>query len=362
MVMSFLCKDCWVAHDPSTLLARCKVCEANARRGRLDPLLSRAANAGPETGERASFVCRLHPTEPLDIFCKRCGKQLSPRAVLDDRSIIAVIGDTASGKTSLLWMLSERLRSAPDLPVKIRQPLGDTDQQLATAVQEMLNHGRMRVTPETDAVVRNYAWELVTTNEWPARSSVVAFHDAPGEVWRTLETRSRDEYQRLYQYLDLVGSVIFIVDGERLAEQLAGADSTATRTRIRAAEANELAIIDAIGPRLTARGGRIPAAIAVSKADTLWDLDDDCAVFREDSDAPAESIDNAVRRLLAKCGRRAFASAVADVFDPVQYFAFSALGRTVPPGTPVDLGSIRPARVHEPLLALIGVEVRQANE
>ncbi|HVE70299.1 MAG TPA: hypothetical protein VNI54_02945 [Thermoanaerobaculia bacterium] len=360
--MSFLCKDCWVAHEPATLLARCKVCEANSRRSRLDPLPSRAANAGPELAERASFVCRLHPSEPLDLFCKRCERQLSPRAVLDDRSIIAVIGDTASGKTSLLWMLSERLRSAPDLPVKIRQPLGDTDQQLATAVQEMLDHGRMRVTPETDAVVRNYAWELVTTNEWPARSTIVAFHDAPGEVWRTLETRSRDDYQRLYEYLDLVGSVIFIVDGERLAEQLRAAESTAVRTRARAAEANEIAIIDAIGPRLMARGGRIPAAIAVSKADTLWDLDPAYAVFQEDSGATPDAIDDAVRKLLAACGRRAFASALDEVFAPVQYYAFSALGRTVPPGMPVDIDSIRPSRVHEPLLALIGVEVRPANE
>lgn len=345
--MSFLCKDCWVAHDASTLLARCKVCEANARIKRLDPLPSRAVEGG-------EFRCRLHPGEPLDLFCGRCRRQVSSRAVLDDRSIIAVIGDTGAGKTSLLWVLSERLRSAADLPVKIRQPLGDSDEQLAATVQELLDHGRLRVTPDTDAVVRNYAWELVTTNEWPARSFIVAFHDAAGEVWREFETLSRDDYQRLYRYLDLIGSVIFLIDGEHLAERLRG-DST----RARAAEINEIAIIDALGPRLKAR--RMPVAIAVSKADTLWDLPE-YAAFKEDSGATQDDVDEAVRKLLANCGRRAFASAVAEVFDPVHYFAFSALGRPLVPGEPLAIESIRPARVHEPLLALIGMEVGQANE
>jgi hypothetical protein len=345
--MTFLCKDCWVAHEPATLLARCKVCEANTRIKRLDPLPAR-------TNDETDYRCRLHPDEPLDLFCDRCRKQLSARAVLGDKSIIAVIGDTGSGKTSFLWTLSERLRSAPDLPVKIRQPLGDTDEQLAATVQELLDHGRLRVTADTDAVVRNYAWELVTTNEWPARSSIVAFHDAAGEVWRELQTLARDDYQRLYRYLDLIGSVIFIVDGEYLSQRLRG-DATWTR----AAEQNEIAIIDAIGPRLKSR--RMPVAIAVSKADTLWDLPD-YAAFREDSGASADDVDAAVRKLLAACGRRAFASAMADVFEPVHYFAFSALGRTIAPGEPVPIESIRPARVHEPLLALIGMEVRQANE
>jgi hypothetical protein len=341
--MAFLCKDCWVAHEPATLLARCKMCDANART-RLDPLTAR-------TNDASDFHCKLHPAEPLDLFCNRCRKRFSPRAVLDARSII---GDTGSGKTSLLWTLSERLRSAADLPIKIRQPLGDTDEQLAATVQDLLEHGRLRVTADTDAVVRNYAWELVTTNEWPARSSIVAFHDAAGEVWRELETLSRDDYQRLYRYLDLIGSVLFLIDGELLAERLKG-DTTAAR----AAEINEIAIIDAIGPRLKDR--RMPVAIAVSKADTLWDFPE-CAAFREDSNATAEEVDDAVRKLLAKCGRRAFASAVADVFDPVHYFAFSALGRPLVPGQPVAIESIRPSRVHEPLLALIGMEVRQANE
>jgi len=44
MTMRFLCKDCWIAHEAATLLARCKRCEANTRIERLEPVASKSAN------------------------------------------------------------------------------------------------------------------------------------------------------------------------------------------------------------------------------------------------------------------------------------------------------------------------------
>src|SRR6185436_13451773 len=115
-MMRFLCKDCWIAHEASTLLARCKRCEVNAQIERRDPLQSKAASVS-----NFPLVCRLHPSEPLDIYCGTCEREVPPRTLIGDRSIIAVLGDTASGKTSLLWVLSERLRKPNEAGVFIRQ-------------------------------------------------------------------------------------------------------------------------------------------------------------------------------------------------------------------------------------------------
>ena len=198
MTMRFLCKNCWIAHEQATLLARCKRCEANTRIDRLEPLPSKAAAAFNGSGP---LVCKLHPTEPLDVFCDSCGASVPPRTVVNERSVIALLGDTAAGKTSYLWVLSERLRHHGESGVYIRQALGDSDEQMARAAQAIFEHGRTSATPATDADVRNYAWELVTGER---STSVIAFHDAAGEVWNELAGLSRVSYDRFYRYLDLV--------------------------------------------------------------------------------------------------------------------------------------------------------------
>lgn len=347
--MAWLCKDCWIAHDPSTLLASCRVCDANTGVQRLDPLESKTL--------AAELVCRFH-REPLNIFCDQCRHQLSTRAIADGRNVLALLGDTGSGKTTLLWVLSERLREN-GLPIKIRQSFGDTDEQMAAAVHDLFERGRTRVTAVTDAVVRNYAWELVTTDQWPVQSRIVAFHDAAGEIWNGLETLPRDDFERFYRFLDLVGGVMFMIDGERLAATVSAvADERTIPANARASEAREIAIVDNIVRRM--QGREIPAAVVLSKSDVLWDRPE-CAAFRADSGASREDVERAVRELMAKAGRRALASALEESFASVQYFAVSAFGFATAEGEPVQREDIRPARVEEPLLALFGSEVGQTH-
>lgn len=354
--MRYLCKDCWIAHTPATLLARCHVCDANAHIQRLDPLESLAGTAQPAPGERPELVCRRHPTEPLDIFCGECRRPLSPRTLFNDRSVIAVLGATGSGKTSLLWVLNQRLRGANGLPLQIRQSLGDSDEQLEQAVRDLYISGQARATARQDAIARNYAWELMTTLQRPRRSALVAFHDAAGEVWNDLDRLPREEFERLYRYLDLVGSVIFLIDGERLAETLAGAQGRRPTAQAQQAEAQEIAILDAIERRLKLRRSETPVAVVISKADVLWD-DPRWAVFRGESDAPLADVQAAARALLEAAGRGAIVNAFDQVFGATGYFAVSAFGRSVVAGEPLAFDTIRPARIEEPLLALIGDEV-----
>lgn len=339
-----LCKDCWIGHQPATLLARCKRCEANTQIQRLDPLPSKASNGGAFS---SPLICRLHAGEPLDLYCGSCRREVSPRSRIADGGVLAILGDTEAGKTSLLWILSERLRQPNASGVTIRAGLGDSEEQMLRAVREISDHGRLSATPATDADVRNYAWEVSSAG---GETTVLAFHDAAGEVWNDLARLSRTSYDRFYRYLDLVGSVIFAVDGVRVAEAVETyARNGVASPELRRAQTNELAIIDAVARRVRARKQRIPAAVVITKADVLWN---DHVALQPGSGADGETIDRTVRELLLAAGRQQLVQTLGETFDPLRFFAVSAFGRT--PQEPLRIEELAPARVEEPFVALLG--------
>jgi len=339
-----------MAQETATLLARCKICDANSGITRLDPASQIAATVSRNASDdRAELVCAIHPSEPLDLFCGMCKQPLSSRALLGERSVVAILGDVGAGKTSLLWVLRERLRNSNGLPVKIRQPLGNTDQQLDEAIADLFTTGRAGATAVADAVVRNYAWELVTTTR-PRQSALMAFHDAGGEMWRKLEQLSCETNPRFYRYLDLVRGVIFLIDGQRLSETLDGTARRRPRADVGAEQ--ELAILDAIDRRVTARGSEMPVAVTISKADMLWG-DERWSAFHPESGASPETIAETVQKLLYASGRGEMLDGFESTFSIVRYFALSAFGREVASGEPLSPDDIDPVRVEEPLLSFI---------
>jgi len=348
--MRFLCKDCWIAHEAPTLLARCKRCEVNTRVQRLEPLARKSGNGTP----RGPLVCKLHPSEPLDIHCGTCERPVSPRTVIGDRSIMALLGDTAAGKTSYLWVLSEQLRRPTAGGVYIRQALGDSDEQMANAARDIFERGRVSATPPTDADVRNYAWELATSER---ATTVVAFHDTAGEVWNELAGLPRTAYDRFYRYLDLIDGVMFAIDGAHVAAAIdAEASGGVAPPQAVTAQVHELAIVDAVSRRIRARGERVPAVAVLTKADVLWDRPE-WSAFRHDSGADDETIGRSVRQLLLKAGRPALVRAMEETFAPVRYFAISAFGQVM--REPLRIEDLRPSRVTDPLVALLGRAVKR---
>lgn len=343
--MAILCKDCWIAHDDSTLLARCGRCDTESRKPRLDPLLARMASTS-QRGGRFDPRCEKHPEEPLDIFCGTCKRPLSVRGTVGDRSVLAMMGDVGAGKTWLLRVLSRRLREADGSAIFLRHALGDTAEQMAAVIEETRGSAG-EPTPATDATVRNYAWEIMLAGS--PRSWILAVHDAAGQVWNRLHSLDRQAFDRLYRYLDIIGSVLVIVDGERLAAILDSAAPARAAAEDDAVE-REIAMIDTIGRRIQARGIATPAAVVVSKIDVLWHLPD-YALFKPDSGATAEDIDAAVRTLLQKCGRNALLAACAESFRPVRCFAVSAFGDVDQPAPSID--DVTPARIEQPLVALL---------
>ena len=95
----------------------------------------------------------------------------------------------------------------------------------------------------------------------------------------------------------------------------------------------------------------MPAAVLITKADVLWEHPE-WAVFREDSGADDDTIDRTARELLLKSGRTALVRALEETFAPVRYFAISAFGRDM--SEPLNIEDLRPVRVADPLLSLLG--------
>jgi hypothetical protein len=245
-------------------------------------------------------------------------------------------------------VLSERLRQANETGVMIRTSLGDSDEQMMRSVREIFDYGRLNATPATDADVRNYAWEVTNA---AGETTVLAFHDAAGEVWIGLPKLSRTANPRLHGYLELVGSVIFGIDGARVAEALeTNARHGMASPQLRSALIHELAIADAMSYRMVPRRQSMPAAVVITKADMLWDRED-CAAFQPSSGADAETIDRAAREVLLKASRQQLVQTLTATFDPLRFFAVSAFGST--PRDPLRIEDLTPARVEEPFVALL---------
>jgi hypothetical protein len=344
--MKFLCKECWIQHDVDTLLAGCEECGARVK-DRLEPLVDR--HHPGELSKKKQYVCKKHPEELLRIVCGNC-KRPVPASSFGNRSVLAVVGDTFSGKTSLMWVVTARMQRPNGDGISIDHPVGDSDKMLYQTVEHIFNGGGNLGTRPTDADVRNYAWEVTVPDGEQKKIWLLAFHDAAGEVWRELANLDRDTHPALRSFLRLVGCVLFVIDGEKLSRALdVHWEGIADADLLFAAE-HELRIAKALEQRFSRRDERVPVAVAITKADTLWGRVE-WELFRPGTTATREKIDHAVRQLLQRTGRTPLLEALERAFKPLCCFAVSAFGRPPAPGFTVN--DIRPARVEEPIVSLL---------
>lgn len=343
MKAEVLCKDCWTVQQIADLRVRCEPCDEK-REFKSDEYLHKKAYM-TRTGE---YVCKTHRYFLLATSCNFCKRPVSLRARMANSGVVAILGDSGSGKSTFLYVLRRELGGGSNARVQIRHALGDSDAQLRIAVQET---NRMRKpTPEGDAEQRrNYAWELVNTSS-AERRWLVAFHDASGEMWINLETLPFSRYPTFYRYLGLITAAILVIDGERIPNE----DAQGTYSdSVQEAILNELAITSALRSQMGVRNEPIVGAVVLSKADLLWDRVG-CHVFRQGSNASPQIIRQEVRRLLDKSGRK-FLLQDLDAMKLHDYFAVSALGEG---GASVDIDDAKPERLAEPILSVIGVDAR----
>lgn len=344
--MKFLCKECWIQHDVDTLLAGCEECGSRVR-DRLEPLTSRHdRNEFTRTGV---FVCRHHRHESLKIVCSSCREPVPSSGTVGDRTVLAVVGDTFSGKTSLMWVVTARLHRDRNDGVSIQRPIGNSDTLLWQSVEHIFTDGNHRGTTRSDADIHNYAWELKLPTG-AAGNWLLAFHDAAGEVWRELAQLRLETYPALRRFLKIVGGVVFAIDGEKLLEALRVPVGGVGMPDVRFAEEYELRIAEALGQRFRPREVRIPVAVTVTKADVLWN-EVEWKLFRPDSNATRQEIDKAVQQLLRRTGRGPLLDTLGQWFAPLSFFAVSAFGRRPTPGFTVQ--DVHSSRVEEPIVSIL---------
>jgi energy-coupling factor transporter ATP-binding protein EcfA2 len=330
-------------HDETSLRALCKRCEVH-RFERRRPLKDVGV-----LNEQKEIVCKLHRSEPLDVYCgnQSCRKQLSLRAAIDERGVVAIVGDTGSGKSTFLYILRRALRAGRNAPVQIKYTVGDSDEQLEKTVK-IDRSGMMMGALRADATQHNYAWELVPSSSTAEERWIVAFHDAAGSAWRNLQEINVRDRPVFLRYVNLIGGALLVIDGKRLpTHETEGTYEDAVQEAIQ----NELAITAALKQRVLKRS-HVRTAIVVSKSDLLWDQPG-CGVFRQDSGASRVEIAFEARKLLDRSGRGPLLNELATLPGAVEFFAVSALGEGAAGG---NIDNAKPERLVEPVLYAIGID------
>jgi hypothetical protein len=281
---------------------------------------------------------------------------MSIRANVNRDSVVAVVGDSSAGKTSFLWVMRERLRNDHANGISLKRGIGDTDAKLDEAMKKIFESGAPDATIyDPELKERNYAWELIDERGREPRkfeSRILALHDAGGEMWLKLPEVDPVKNVKMYRFIQLIGGVIFIVGGERLAHAMRVTDQGGiATTAMRREEDREIAIAEALIDRMLARPLRLPLSLAVSKVDLFW-KQTEWKLF-ENRETPAETIDESVRKLLTRGRRRALLRTLERGFDPVRCFAISSYGFAPRPGHPVDERMIHPSRIEEPMMAML---------
>ena len=329
--------------------------------------------------------------EQGQLFCP-CGASLGSNALLEGKaSLLGFAGARSAGKTVLLLSAIHQLDRAAAVGGQEISLLGvgDTEERLR-GLRRRFFVDRQKpdaTVPEEETspagANNSYCWKLRTSSlpsPTPGSLSAVAaasaeaaradarerarkggtaqlfgIFDVAGESWRDLKRQGNG---RLLRYLDLLGLLVFVVDGAALADDL-GFDSRdawndgGPRGDLGAAD---LQIFSALCERLGDRTREIALAIVISKADLLWQAERFSELGPDSALAEGER-QELISRLLKESYRGSLLPEARERFRRVGLFAASGLGfRPAADDVGQDRSLVRQPRPHgvlEPLYFLL---------
>lgn len=314
-----------------------------------------------------------HGTSGIRV-CPCCHTPLSVNFAESTSPLIAMVGAKNTGKTVYLTVLSQELRTG------LRRRFGADvrlwgDQPARRDTHDMYTDRRLfeqtarALQGRRDPLVFEWRQEHRVLGRNVFKTSFLSFYDTAGE-----DLLSQQGAHDL-QYLGAADALILLLDPFMLPQ-------AAARVRLpeAAVERGEptIDVLSRITEKLRVAHGvkarqkiGIPVSVAFAKIDAFYDLlGSDHPVLRAPAAGPdydevaGQSVHEHIRALLYEWGADDIDTHLRFNYASFRYFAVSALG--APPDyatNAIDPGGIRPHRVDEPLVWLLGkfgvVEVRR---
>lgn len=365
------CPYCWKECRQSQLLAYCP------------------EHSDPEHRDERDFYPASRKTCPHGErpaggrFCPHCRKPLEHDYITTKGRTIAVIGSRQSGKSTYVGVLIHELqnRIGADFNGMATVLVGDRSRQRYREVFKAPMYDAGRTVDFTNALRQRYRLDpLLFMLRFPRRTllgerltaAMMVFYDTAGE-----DVLKEESAERLVDYLDAADGILFVVDPLQIDSVRRGVDDSVP---LPTDGSDQVAVVERIGELLRRRRGLpaqkrldVPIAIALAKTDALdGALAPDAAVRRAHShrgaydDADGQLVHDEVRATLDGWTAGAqLLDLVHSTFSTYRFFGVSALGITPPDAGTISRRGIRPLRVEDPLLWLLGrfglVPVRKAK-
>lgn len=388
MSRRYLCVVCWRARPVEELYYTCPGCER--QEGNL-PFWARGTEPGkgrPISSLRRSWWRRRSFLEPAEVVCPRhsevdlqlycpspCGAPITRAAQVGDRGGLGVgfAGATSAGKTIFTLAAIRKLRRARvDGYEVFLLGLGDTEERFGALESSLFGeHRRPEPTPETNSHGgMNFAWEVAVTQDGATRrgrDALVAVSDLAGETWGQ---PSHEPAELLDRYLELMGGVVFLLDGASVADDLGLESKDAWNREPRAGDqgTRDRQWLRWLIERLGARASEVDLALTISKGDLIWTHGDWAELKpppnegRLPSAEPRSARSDLLQRVLDASGRGDLPASARANFRRTGVFIASSLGFRPGPGD-VDSSErlvrpLAPHNVEAPVLWLLAQRLR----
>jgi hypothetical protein len=372
------CPYCYEAFPERQILFRCT--GRTSRHGlrcdsRVDELLRDRTGFGgvlppvfTDYGRRSAAECPDCKGETTTRVCPACHSQLPVHFGKVRSRLIALVGAKETGKTVFMTVLVHELmhRVGERFNAAISGADDNTRHRFAGDYEHPLYRESRLLPPTVTAGLRDRApmvFRFTTDGRTGPQHTLLSFFDTAGE-----DLTSRRSVEDNVRYLAAADGIVLLLD----PLQMRGArELAAPGTRLPAAgtAADEPTnVLENITDLMLAKAGRKPSAridkplaIAFTKLDTLThDMKETSPLRRPQPEAPffdeqdSEEVHGDLQRLLSRWEGSRIDQIARLHYRKYRYFGVSALGETPTPDNRVAARGVRPYRVADPFMWILG--------